>query len=119
MIRMDGVAQQIKAIHLIKQIKAIHTNNTRVGFKHHTTSKQTSTPLIKKKFLFPLNFALWTQSQGYKIWGVTDLPPLKESRPEIPKRGTREFWRRLKVRIHLAMSCFCRLQSGTEGCVVR
>ena len=25
-----------------------------------------------------------------KIWDVTDLPPLKESRPEIPKRVLRE-----------------------------
>ena len=29
---------------------------------------------------------------GYQIWAVTNLPPLQESRPEIPRvgRGKRE-----------------------------
>jgi hypothetical protein len=30
-----------------------------------------------KKNLFPLILALWTNKEGCKSWGVTDLPPLK------------------------------------------
>ena len=34
---------------------------------------------------------------GYPIWAVTNLPPLQESRPEIPRvgRGKREAWQPL------------------------
>jgi hypothetical protein len=37
-----------------------------------------------KKFLFPLIKALLELNVQCKKWAVTDLPPLKESRPEIP-----------------------------------
>ena len=34
---------------------------------------------------------------GYQIWDVTNLPPLQESCPEIPRvgRGKRETWQPL------------------------
>ena len=34
---------------------------------------------------------------GYQFWAVTNLPPLQESRPEIPGvgRGKRETWQPL------------------------
>ena len=34
----------------------------------------------------------FTHILGYQIWAVTNLPPLQESRPEIPRvgRGKRE-----------------------------
>jgi hypothetical protein len=41
-------------------------------------------PFHLLKFLFPLNKALQELKVQYRKWAVTDLPPLKESRPEIP-----------------------------------
>ena len=50
----------------------------------------TTHPLTRyfKKFLLVQNFGSLTSKfiLGFKIWDVTDLPSLKESRPEIPKR---------------------------------
>jgi hypothetical protein len=47
--------------------------------------------LSKKSFCWPAFLHHYTLlNLGCKSWGVTDLPPLKESRPEIPKSGTGE-----------------------------
>ena len=39
----------------------------------------------------------FTHILGYQIWAVTNLPPLQESRPEIPRvgRGKRETYQPL------------------------
>jgi hypothetical protein len=50
---------------------------------------------------------------GYKIWDVTDLPPLKESHLEIPKPSSREV-----SRLELGFNgCFSNLVVDTLSCV--
>jgi len=63
---------------------------TNINQRNMTYNQLTFSHYANKKFLFPLIFAFWTHSQSCKNWGVTDLSPLKESRPEIPKRRSRE-----------------------------
>jgi hypothetical protein len=47
-----------------------------------------------------------TSSPGLQKWVVTDLPPLKESRPEIPKLRLKEI-RKFAPKIFLSLpSCF-------------
>jgi hypothetical protein len=51
--------------------------------KHKVMHTHISNTLIEK-FLLPLNKAVKDLNGQCKKWAITDLPPLKESRPEIP-----------------------------------
>jgi hypothetical protein len=56
----------VEVLHL-KLFNKHHPSNK---VRHISTKHQTAQAKLKK-FLFPLIFALWTNKQGCKSWGVT------------------------------------------------
>jgi len=62
----------VEVLHLTLFNKHHSSKKVKKNFNKHMTAQAKL-----KKFLFPLIFALLTNKQGCKSWGVTSLPPLK------------------------------------------